>query len=469
MTIFFKNILYGGLLMRHTIFMLLLLPQIVLAGSISGRLLDAQTAESIAGIEVTYWNEAQSFWTNDVTDSAGNFLLEGLPEGFAEIKACPEVNTGYVYQPSDCREVYFAEGQSKNSQIIALQKGTLVQGYIKDVNMTPMADVEYDYDGIYCSGDGITDTNGMYQIRLPLGEYVISLNEENYNDFHRHVTVTNVSQTINVNDIIVYSADNGATISGSVTNPGSYAYEDGFFLAAVEAGTVIDANSIYLLRSVGEDSLAAPGTFIINGLPTGMNYDVYLGVNQITSGGGEVAVIHDVQYDVSAGTSDVNLSCSVQNSFVIGRVINEDSQPVLGAVVVLTDQATGAFTGFIDVNEQGEYTIENVPDGIYTVSAVHSRYITTSVTVQVVGGMSADADTIVMPYAGQKEGADLNGNGTVNMSDFAIFANQWMQSGSLESNFDREGVVDFNDLIRIAENWLSESLWHYVVDTESGL
>ena len=108
--------------MKYAIFVLVLFPQIVFAGSISGRLIDAQTAEPLAGIEITYWNEAQSFWTNDITDSDGGFFFEGLPEGFAEIKACPEINTGYVYQPSDCREAYLAEGQSKSSQIISLKR-----------------------------------------------------------------------------------------------------------------------------------------------------------------------------------------------------------------------------------------------------------------------------------------------------------------------------------------------------------
>ena len=451
--------------MKYVIFVLVLFPQIVFAGSISGRLLDAETAEPLAGIEITYWNEAESFGTNDVTDSDGGFLLDGLPEGFAEIRACPEINTGYAYQPSDCREVYLAEGQSKNSQIIALQKGALVRGYIKEVNMTPMAEMTYDYDGIYSMGDGITDTNGMYQMRLPLGEYVISLYEEIYNDFHRHIAVTDISQTIDVNDIIVYSADNGATISGNVTNPGSYPYEGGFFIAAVEAGTVIDANSVCLLRGVGEDFLAAPGVFTINGLPTGMNYDVYLMLEQETEGDQEAMSVHDAQFNISAGTSDVNLACASQGSFVIGRVINESSQPVLDAVVVLTDQTTGAFAGFIDVGEHGEYIIQNVPSGTYTFTAVHSRYLNTSVTVQITDSIPVNADTIVMPYAAQKEGADLSGNGIVNMSDFAIFANQWMQSGSLEANFDQEGVVDFNDLLKLTENWLSESVWHYVVDT----
>jgi len=446
--------------MRYTIFMLLLLPRIVFAGSISGKVLDSETAQPLLGIEVTYWNEAESFWTSDITGSNGGFLLSGLPAGTAEVKIEPDINTGYANTARDSRIVYLSENENISDCIITLRKAALVTGYIKDVGMSAMPCVGYDYDGIMCSGDGVTDTNGMYQIRLPAGEYVISLDEDGYGDFQQRFSVADTASPIDVNDIIVYSASDGSTISGIITNPGGYSYDNGFFIIAVETATVIDANSIYLLRATGEDFLTEPGSYTIAGLPADVNYDIYLLIAQPTDGDGEAMVVHDVLYEITPGTTDADL-VYVLGASVAGQVVNENSMPILGAVVVLNDQITGAFAGFIDVNEQGGYTIENVPDGIYTVSAVHSRYVTTSVTVQVADNVPAGADTIVMPYAGQKEGPDLNGDGMINMTDFSIFAGQWMQSGSLDANFDQQGKVDFADLIRITENWLWHNIWYY--------
>lgn len=433
--------------------------QIAGAGSITGKVLDSETAQPLVGFEVTYWNEAESFYTSDVTGSNGGFLLSDLPAGPAEVKVKPDINTGYANTARDSGIVYLTENENISDCIITLRKAALVTGHIKDVGMAAMPGVSYDYDGIMCSGDGVTDANGMYQVRLPVGEYVISLDEDGYGDFHQIVTVIDTAQPIDVNDIIVYSDSDGSTISGIIANPGGYSYDNGFFIIAVETATVVDANNIYLLRATGEDFLTEPGGYTIAGLPADINYDIYLLIAQPTDDDGEAMVVHDVLYDVAPGTTSADL-VYLSGASVTGQVVNENSMPTLGAVVVLNDQFTGAFAGFIDVNEQGEYTIENVPDGMYTVSAVHSRYVTTSVTVQVAGGMPVDADTIMMPYAGRKEGPDLNGDGLINMTDFSIFAGQWMQSGSLDANFDQEGEVDLADLIRITENWLWHNIWY---------
>jgi len=131
----------------------------------------------------------------------------------------------------------------------------------------------------------------------------------------------------------------------------------------------------------------------------------------------------------------------------------------LGATVLLTVSSTGNFAGFADTDPNGDYIIYNVPAGTYTATAVHSKYLNTSKTVQVVNGVPADVSTIVMPFAGEKDGADLNGDGLVNMFDFTELANQWLRPGSLEADFTKDNLVDFADLTRIAENWLWQAIW----------
>lgn len=79
--------------------------------------------------------------------------------------------------------------------------------------------------------------------------------------------------------------------------------------------------------------------------------------------------------------------------------------------------------------------------------------------MEVVDGVPTDVGTIVMPFSGEKEGSDLNGNGIVNMVDYAEFANQWRQSGPSEANFNQDGEVGFADLRRVAENWLWQAIW----------
>jgi hypothetical protein len=143
---------------------------------------------------------------------------------------------------------------------------------------------------------------------------------------------------------------------------------------------------------------------------------------------------------------------------VRGALKNADDRPVLGATVLLSD-SSGGFAGFGDADCNGEYVIYNVPAGTYTATAVHSKYLPISTTVEVVEGVPADVNTIIMPFRGEKEGPDLNGDGNVDMIDVAEFAEQWLNSGTSESDFNQDNKVNFSDWVRIAENWMSRAIW----------
>ena len=71
---------------------------------------------------------------------------------------------------------------------------------------------------------------------------------------------------------------------------------------------------------------------------------------------------------------------------------------------------------------------------------------------------SADID---ISCSGEKEAADLNGNGFVDTDDLSRFSNQWLESGVLEANFDQQGNVDFIDWAILAENWLFKAIWYH--------
>lgn len=58
-----------------------------------------------------------------------------------------------------------------------------------------------------------------------------------------------------------------------------------------------------------------------------------------------------------------------------------------------------------------------------------------------------------MPLAGEKEGADVNGDGVCTLADAAILSAQWMQNGDLPGDLDPNGRVDLDDLARWTEFW----------------
>jgi len=431
------------------------------AGAIlSGKVIDADTAQPLAGIEVTYGNYRYAVWQNDFTDGDGTFTLTNLPLGIAEVKASPDVDSGYAWNlPWPADEIYLNEGEDKPNRIIALHKGALVSGYIKDPNGNPLSNFEYDYEGRLCEGWSETDINGQYKIRLPVGNYIICVDEDDFGALPKEVTITDVNLPVSVPDMIAYSEQSGGQISGFVNNPGGYPQTGNFMIVAFETGTVIDPNTLYPIRTISETDLEQAGPFTITKLPPGINYDVYLLVMSETPDEIESLALRDSALNVPVGTTGINLNYTSQGSTVTGKVTNTRGNPVLGATVLLTVSSTGNFAGFANVDANGDYIIYNVPAGTYTATAIHSKYLNTSETVHVANGVPANVSTIIMPFAGEKDGADLNGDGQVNMSDFAEFANQWLWSGSLEADFTKDNLVDFADLTRIAENWLWQAIW----------
>ncbi len=290
--------------------------------------------------------------------------------------------------PEQSDFVYLAEGEHKSGRIIALQKGALVTGYIKDSNMNPLGDIGYGYQGRNCDGWSETDPNGRYQIRLPLGRYIIGLDEEGFVALQQTVTITDISQPVTVPDIIAYSEQSGGQISGTVSNVGGHPKAGGFMVVAFEAGTVLDVNTWYAIQPVGEAELEEAGPFTITALPLGVNYDVYLCVETRTPDEIESIVVRDAGFNVPVGTTGLSLNYDSEGSTVAGSVTNTKGRAVLGAAILLTNSSAGNFAGFGRTDPNGECVICNVPAGTYTATAVHSKYLNSSTSLEVPDNLS---------------------------------------------------------------------------------
>lgn len=417
-------------------------------GVLSGKVLDAETAQPLTGIGVTYRSEG--YTENDFTDADGKFTLTDLPDGIAEITAMPDVATGYAYNlPPGSNSVNINEGQDKSNCIIALQRGALVTGYIKDPDGNPAGAVEYSYSGRMSGGWGDTDVNGRYQIRLPLGTYVISLDEYNLSALPQKVTITDINQPVDVNDMTVYSEQTGGQISGDVSNSDACPKTGQFFIVAFEAGTVIDPNTWYTVKSVAGTELPEAGPFAITALPPYHPNDIYLCVESGTTNEIQSLVVRDSALNVLPGTTGIGLNYKSEGSTVSGRVENTDGQAVMGAAVLLTDSATGNFAGFGRVDPNGEYVIYNVPAGTYTATAVHSKYLNASTPVGGLEGLLGNwlmndnaADATVVDSSGN------NNNGTAQQNTSALHT-----TGKIDGALTFNGMNDYVKLTYDQDGW----------------
>jgi len=429
--------------------------------TLCGKVIDSKTAEPLASIKIEYSHEKYAAYKNSSTDVDGTFCLTQLPPGIAELKVEPDVDSGYAWNlPWESDWVCLGEGENRLQRIIALEKGALVRGHIKDANGNVVSGIEYYYTGRDCDGWGNVDVNGFYQIRLPVGIYGIALDGsiDEFGALPAIVTITAINNDVNVPDIIAYTEETGGQISGEVNNPGGYAKTGCFLVIAFEAGTPIDDPNAWYIIGPAIAEMKNAGPFSLNKLPPDVNYDIYLLVDNQTPDLESFAV-RDSALNVSIGTTNINLEYNSQGSMVRGSVKNADGKPVLGAEALLAD-SSNSFRGFGNTDCNGQYIIYNVPAGTYTVTAERSKYLNTSTTVAVVDGISADVNTIIMPFAGEKEGADLNGDGEIDMLDVLEFSNTWLQSGSSEADFNQDSRVNFKDWVRMAENWQSKAIWY---------
>jgi hypothetical protein len=425
----------------------------------SGRLVDAQTAEPIGGIEVGYWNDAQVVWQSSWVDANGRFSLPNLPAGLASLTIEPSVNTGYAkYLQWESSQIHLEEGQEYVGRIIGLQKGVYAYGYVFYPDGTPAAGVELDYDSRTCGGNVETGSDGFYEMILPPDTYVIAPDTDELGAVHTEITVNGGEMFVPIENITIYPLDQGGQISGIINNPGSLAKEGVFTVVAFEPGTVFSPDTWYTIRPVAAVNQPDAGPFTLAGLPPGTNYDIYLVSIDETDDEVESGTILDSELNVSIGTTDVSVDYTTEGGAVTGQVRSMRQKPLYGVQIMLADTGTGDFAGFADTDANGTYTFYNIPAGTYTVIAMHGKYQNASTAVAAADGQVAQADTLILPYLGEKEGADLDGDGVIGIGDAAILADQWLLPGST-ANFDLTGVVDLGDFSKLLENWGGEAIW----------
>lgn len=428
--------------------------------SLSGVVVDIQTAQPIPNIELEFWNEQYNSWTNATTDSDGHFTLTHLPPGIAEIIAMPQVDTGYAWSLNwPATWINIPEAEDVQNRVIALQKGALVTGYIKHPDGLPFALTEFDFRSQLAEGWNDTDPNGYFEIRLPLGDNGLSIElDDGYSQQSLTPNITDLSTPIDLGDIIIYSQTDGSQITGLVSNPTVAPYQGVFEVSVFPAGTTMTADNFGGFCDTSWVELADFGSYSLKSLPPG-NYDLYLWLINEDPQGPETIAIRDIIYNVSTGASNIDLAYDSQGGTLTGAIINQYSDPILGAVAFLADSTTGKFAGLADADPNGQFTIYNFEPGTYTLTATHPMYMNEEIPVTITLGATTTVPTITMDFAGIKQGSDLNGDGHTNIADIEIFTSKWLTTDS-DANFDQQGLVQFSDFAALAQLWMSQATWY---------
>lgn len=156
------------------------------SASISGTVIDVVTKQPLPSVEIRARNLWPGFSSPHIgsamSDSAGHFAMDALPEGRYFIFASREGYIGHRIAGTSSRWVLLTAGQHINDLTIELTPGATISGHIKSIDGKPLAGVSVEVLRYFQSDSGkqlrsvgepvSTGAGGDYRIsNLPSGEY----------------------------------------------------------------------------------------------------------------------------------------------------------------------------------------------------------------------------------------------------------------------------------------------------------
>lgn len=109
------------------------------------------------------------------------------------------------------------------------------------------------------------------------------------------------------------------------------------------------------------------------------------------------------------------------------------------------------FPRYATLNSNGNFTLTNVPPGLYTVAVVGPRYLNRDVTYTVMASDNIGLNATLLA-------GDVNGDNVVDISDFSLLATAFGSDPSSnywnpDADLNNDGVVDITDFSLIAGNF----------------
>ena len=362
-------------------------------GSISGKVTDVDTGESIAGITVDIFDQSGSWSRSATTDDNGRYFLADY---FADGKYYLRIlnagdylgmiygSTSYCVDWCDIVEgeaIQVSSGDEITDINFALQKGGSISGVVTDEqNEKPVANAHVSVCGFngFLHGSGRTDVNGRYHVGgLLTGDYFVRFSTEG-SDYASELLGGEPSPSFNncvqgdpvevqlgkVTENVDHALQKGGTITGKIIDSGS------------SAPVVNVAATVYSWdgHQAGWALTDENGSYHVKGLPSGYYFVKGGGwssteyISQFLGGfecqGWSCPITINTPVHVVSGEITPNINIALKKGGVISGEINasETGAPLSGVYVqVFNGQGRYLSDGYSDSN--GIYRVDGLQSG----------------------------------------------------------------------------------------------------------
>lgn len=316
-------------------------------------------------IKVTTDDNGKAEYTLEDLIPASDYIVSAIAEGMPVMY----YNSKVDITEADSVNIADSDVSGINFSYANLTKGTVFGKVLVNKKLVPDASVFAFEVNTFALSSVLTNNNGEYTFQLTPGSYELFVIKQNGKIFYysdsgttqneSDATVIKVKEGDEITDKDIDITECKEILTGKVT----FDREDGNPVANV------------LITAIGErgraiDITKDDGTYKLTGLCSGEVYTVKM--EPLTGNYG-------IQEKIITAGKDKTCNFVIDTGNTLsGTIKNEQGQDIAGALIFLINQYTKQLAGKqIYVSEAGgKYSINGLPDGIYTVRVTHPEYQT---------------------------------------------------------------------------------------------
>lgn len=338
-------------------------------GTLQGRVINNSTGNPIQGASISIF-QGSVLITSAFTDANGLYEIDTLAPGTYTVRA-----SAHFFQ-------FVLEGTIIISEKIAILNfklnplpGTIIGTVVDAVTASPIVGATIRLlDGPDVIATVLTDPNGRYLMTgIASGIYIIQAHSLGYQISLASMKVSSDAASVQNFALI----KNPGTLSGTVFDSSSLSPISGATINVYDSSTLI-ASSITDVN----------GNYTISDLPPG-TYDV-VALAQTYADNVTQAII------IANATTILDFPLSQDFGSMTGFVTNRcDNQPIAGVIILVFSQ--GHFVNDALTDGNGQYEIDGLAPGPYSLVARKQGFVTVSATANVVTGSFTSLNFVLDP------------------------------------------------------------------------